>query len=325
VRALVIKDGALSIEDRPLPTPVADQVLVRVHGAGLNRADLLQRRGLYPPPPGSPPDIPGLEFSGVVEAAGEGVVHLRTGDRVLGLLGGGGQAEYVLTVESHCIRVPERLDLVEAGGVPEAFVTAHDAMLTQAGLHPGERVLIHAVASGVGTAALQLAACMGATVVGTSRNKEKLARAMELGLHHAVLAGPDLDSAALAQAVVDAAGPVQVVIDLVGGSYLEVDVAAIGPHGRIMIVGVIAGPRATLDMLTLMNKRAWVRGTVLRSRPGHEKAAAMHAFAGQVVPLLAAGSVRPVVEEVVPLAEAERAYDLLADDTTFGKVILDLR
>jgi NADPH:quinone reductase-like Zn-dependent oxidoreductase len=266
-----------------------------------------------------------MEFSGVVEATGEGVHNLRTGDRVFGLLGGGAQAEYVLTVESHCARVPERLDLVEAGGVPEVFVTAHDAMLTQAGLHPGERVLIHAVASGVGTAALQLAACMGATVVGTSRNKDKLDRAVELGLHHAVLAGPDLDPAGLAQAVVEAAGPADVVIDLVGGTYLGVDVAAAALHARIMIVGVIAGARATLDMLALMNKRAMVRGTMLRSRPSHEKAAAMHAFAGQVLPLLAAGSVRPVIEEVVPLAEAERAYDLLAADSAFGKIVLDCR
>jgi NADPH2:quinone reductase len=325
VRALCIRDGDLVIEERPVPEPVADQVLVRVHGAGLNRADLLQRRGLYPAPPGVPPDIPGLEFSGVVEATGEGVHNLRNGDHVLGLLGGGAQAEYVLTVEAHCVRVPERLDLLEAGGVAEAYVTAHDAMLTQAGLHPGELVLIHAVASGVGTAALQLAACMGATVVGTSRNKDKLDRAVELGLHHAVLAGPDLDPAGLAQAVVEAAGPADVVIDLVGGKYLEVDVAAAAPHGRIMIVGVIAGARATLDMLALMSKRALVRGTVLRSRPSHEKAAAMHAFAGQVLPLLAAGSVRPVIEEIVPLAEAERAYDLLAGDTAFGKIVLDCR
>jgi putative PIG3 family NAD(P)H quinone oxidoreductase len=308
-----------------VPEPVADQVLVRVHGAGLNRADLLQRRGLYPAPPGVPPDIPGMEFAGVVEAAGEGVHNLRNGDLVLGLLGGGAQAEYVLTVEAHCTRVPERLDLVEAGGVAEAYVTAHDAMLTQAGLHPGELVLIHAVASGVGTAALQLAVCMGATVVGTSRNKDKLDRAVELGLHHAVLAGPDLDPAALAQAVVEAARPADVVIDLVGGKYLEVDVAAAAPHARIMIVGVIAGARATLDMLALMSKRALVRGTVLRSRPSHEKAAAMHAFAGQVLPLLAAGSVRPVIEETVSLAEAERAYDLLAGDTAFGKIVLDCR
>jgi putative PIG3 family NAD(P)H quinone oxidoreductase len=326
MRALVLSEGGrLSVEDRPVPEAVADQVLVRVHGAGVNRADLLQRAGRYPPPPGAPPDIPGMEFAGVVEAAGPAVMGLQPGDAVMGIVAGGAQAEYLVTPESHCARVPESLDLVVAGGVPEAYITAHDAMCTQADLHPGARVLIHAVASGVGTAALQLACVMGATVVGTSRTKEKLDRAVELGLHQAVAVDRDFDPTDLARRITEEGGPVDVVLDLVGGPYLAVDVAAAAPRGRIVIVGLIAGARAELDMGMLLHKRLTVRGTVLRSRPAHEKAAATHAFAGQVVPLLAACTVAPVVEEVVPLAEAERAYDLLAADTTFGKVILDLR
>jgi NADPH:quinone reductase-like Zn-dependent oxidoreductase len=198
-------------------------------------------------------------------------------------------------------------------------------MCTQADLHPGARVLVHAVASGVGTAALQLACAMGATVVGTSRTKEKLDRAVELGLHQAVVVDRDFDPAELARRITDDGGPADVVIDLVGGPYLAVDVAAAAPKGRIVLVGLIAGARAELDMGMLLGKRLTLRGTVLRSRPPHEKAAATHAFAGQVIPLLAACTVAPVVEEVVPLGEAERAYDLLAADTTFGKVILDLR
>ena len=325
MRALVLSDGGrLSVEDRPVPEPVADQVLVRVHSAGVNRADLLQRAGRYPPPPGAPADLPGLEFAGVVEATGPAVLGLQPGDAVMGIVAGGAHAEYLATPESQCARVPGSLDLTAAGGVPEAFITAHDAMCTQADLHPGARVLIHAVASGVGTAALQLACAMGATVVGTSRTKDKLDRAVELGLHHAVAVEANFDPADLARRITDVGGPADVVVDLVGGPYLAVDIAAAAPKARIVIVGIIAGGHADLDMATLMGKRLTLRGTVLRSRPAHEKAAATHAFCGQVVPLLAAGAVAPVVEEVVPLAEAERAYDLLGADTTFGKVILDL-
>src|SRR5438132_8012192 len=185
MRALVIREGGgLVVEDRPAPDPGDHDVLVRVAGAGINRADLLQRAGHYPAPPGSPPDIPGLEFAGTVEAAGPAVATLQPGDRVMGIVGGGGQAEYLTTAASHCARVPESFDLVEAGGIPEAFITAHDAMVVQGQLMAGQRVLVHAVASGVGTAALQLAQHFGATVAGTSRSKDKLARAAELGLDH---------------------------------------------------------------------------------------------------------------------------------------------
>lgn len=326
MRALTIHEGGLlRLEDRPVPQPSGAQVLVRVHAAGLNRADLLQRAGRYPAPPGVPADIPGLEFAGVVEATGPDTQSLSAGDRVMGVVGGGGQAEYLVTEESHCARVPDSFDLVTAGGVAEAFITAHDAMCTQCGLHPGARALIHAVASGVGTAALQIARAMGATVVGTSRTKEKLDRCAELGLEHGLLVERDFDPKAVAAQVTEAAGgPVDVVVDLVGGPYLAVDVAAAAPRGRVVIVGLLAGARHELDMGALLGKRLTVRGTVLRARSKSEKAEVTHAFAGQVLPLLAAGTIRPVIEQVVPLAEAERAYDAMAADTTFGKIVLDL-
>ena len=327
MRALVIEEGGrLVVEERPVPEPGAGEVLVRVSGAGINRADLLQRAGRYPAPPGAPADIPGLEFAGVIEAVGPRVASPCEGDRVMGIVAGGGQAEYLVTEAAHCARVPEGLDLVEAGGIPEAFVTAHDAMVVQGGLMTGQRVLVHAVASGVGTAALQLARCLGATVAGTSRSKDKLERAAELGLDHPVLAPSEFEPAALAEEITAAAGgPMDVTVDLLGGPYLGVDVAAAGPKGRIVVVGLIAGRSAELDMGALLAKRLMVKGTVLRSRPSAEKADATHLFEGQVVPLIAGGAVRPVIDEVVPLGEAERAYELVAGDRTFGKVVLDLR
>jgi putative PIG3 family NAD(P)H quinone oxidoreductase len=326
MRALVIQEGGrLLVEDRPVPEPGADQVLVRVQGAGINRADLLQRAGRYPAPPGAPPDIPGLEFAGVVEAVGSTVASPCPGDRVMGIVAGGGQAEYLVTAASHCARVPATLDLVEAGGIPEAFITAHDAMVVQGELMGGQRVLVHAVGSGVGTAALQLAQCLGAAVAGTSRSKDKLERAVKLGLDHPILAPSGFDPAALAAEITAAGGPIDVTIDLLGGPYLGVDVVAAAPKGRIVIVGLIAGRSAELDMGAVLAKRLIVRGTVLRSRAAAEKADATHLFEGQVVPLIGRGAIRPVLDAVVPLAEAERAYDLVEQDRTFGKVVLDLR
>lgn len=323
MRAVTIQEGTIVVDERPDPEPAADQLLVRVHGAGLNRADLLQQAGGYPAPPGIPDDIPGLEFAGVVEAAGPSAHSFREGDRVFGITGGAGQADYVVVPEGQCARVPENLDLVEAGGVPEVFVTAHDAMFTQACLHPGETVLIHAVGSGVGTAALQLAGCIGCTVVGTARTQEKLDRCVAMGLDHPVLAPRDLDVRALAGAIREAAGDADVIVDLVGGDYFAVDLEVAAVKGRVILVGTLAGIKTEANLLNLLVKRVEARGTVLRSRASHEKAAAVHAFAGHVLPLLAAGTVTPVIEEVVPLDDAARGYELLGSDTTFGKVVLD--
>jgi NADPH:quinone reductase-like Zn-dependent oxidoreductase len=329
MRAATIVDGHIELREHPTPGPLtADDVLVRVAGAGLNRADLLQRIGLYPPPPGSPVDIPGMEFAGTVEAVGANVTTLAVGDPVFGVVGGGGQGEELVTRADHCARVPDGLDLVAMGGVPETFVTAHDALVTQAALQPDEWVLVHAVGSGVGTSALQLAKALGAKVVGTARTPDKLERARALGLDHGIVAPTTTDGeldipALVAEIVAVTGGGVDVAIELVGGPYVEADIAAAARLGRIVLVGTLAGGRATLDVLTTMQRRLRVHGTVLRTRTDAEKAAATSAFARDVVPLLASGRLEPIVERVLPLAQAEAGYELLASNATFGKVILD--
>jgi putative PIG3 family NAD(P)H quinone oxidoreductase len=322
VRAVTIVDGRVAIDTRPDPEPGPGEVIVRVRGAGLNRADLAQLAGRYPAPPGAPADIPGLEFAGEVAALGEGVRDLNAGDAVFGIVGGGAQAELVRTRADHCARVPSRMSLVEAGAVPEAFITAHDALFTIADVAAGETVLVHAVGSGVGTAALQLARAVGATVVGTARTQAKLDRCATLGLKHAILAPADLDPPALVAAITDAVGAADVVVDLLGGNYVVVDQAVAAPRGRIVLVGALAGGRAELSLGAAMGKRLRITGTVLRARDSSEKAAVTTAFARDVLPWLADGMVEPVVERVLPLAAAAEAYELLASNTVFGKVVL---
>ena len=316
-------DGTLRVEDRPAPEPGPGEVRVRVHGAGINRADLMQRLGFYPAPPGIPPDIPGLEFAGVVDALGPNVTRPAIGDRVFGVTGGGAQAQQVIVPASHCAIVPENLDLVAAGGVPEVFLTAHDAMRTRGRLAPGEHVLVHAVGSGVGTAVVQLAKAFGCTVTGTARTESKLDDARALGMDHGILAPRELEPLAFSRAIVEHGGAPDVVVDLVGGAYVTAEVAAIAPGGRIIIVGTLAGGMPPVPLLGLMQKRAEMHGTVLRPRSIAEKAAATAAFVDEVVPMLARGDVRPIVDRVLPLDEAADAYALVESDTTFGKVVLD--
>ncbi len=318
-------DGTITVEDRSVPEPGPNEVRVRVHGAGLNRADLLQRLGFYPAPPGLPVDIPGLEFAGVVDACGSDVTEPPVGSAVFGVTGGGAQAEYVIVPAAHAAPVPATLDPIEAGGVPEVFVTAHDAMRTRARLQAGDHVLVHAVGSGVGTAVVQLAKAFGATVTGTARTQRKLDAAGALGMDHGILAPREFEPLEFAQQIVAAGGAPDVVIDLVGGAYVAAEVAAIAPGGRIVIVGTLAGGTPTLPLLGLMQKRAEMHGTVLRPRSIADKAAATDAFVREVVPMLADGRVRPVVERVFPIEDAADAYALLEADTTFGKVILDAR
>ncbi len=330
VRTVTVAEGKLVVAERPQPQPAAGEVLVRVHGAGLNRADLAQRAGFYPAPPGSPADIPGLEFAGVIEASGAGVDGVAPGDRVFGITGGGAQAEYLTVPAGQCAPVPDGLELLAMGGVPEAFVTAHDALVTQASLRAGEWLLVTAAGSGVGTAAVQLAKAAGALVAGTARSAGKLARAAELGLDAAIepRTGADggLDTAALVSELVAAThGGPNVVLDLAGGAYLESAILAAAPRARIVSVGVVAGGQANLSVFALMSKRLHLIGTVLRARDAAEKAAATRAFTRDVVPLLATGRVVPVIDATIPLADAERGYDLLASNTTFGKVVLDCR
>ena len=321
----MITDKQLGVEERPDPRPGPGEVLVRVHGAALNRADLAQRAGFYAAPPGSPADIPGVEFAGEVVAHGDGVTEPAVGARVFGIVGGGGQAELVTVPATQCAPVPDNLDLVDAGAVPEVFMTAHDALSTQAGMRSGEVLLVHAAGSGVGTAAVQLGRVAGCTVVGTARSAEKLESARRLGLDHAVLAPRILEPEALAADITAAVGAVDVILELVGGTYLEADISVAALQARIMLVGMMAGTHTDVDLGALLIKRVRIFGTTLRGRTVDEKAGVTQAFTRDVVPLLASGEVVPVVARTMPLTDAAEAYDLLASDTVFGNIVLDLR
>jgi putative PIG3 family NAD(P)H quinone oxidoreductase len=316
---------ALEVGEAERPVASADRVLVRVHAAGVNRAELLQRRGRYPAPPGAPADIPGLEFAGVVEETGADARAWRAGARVFGITAGGAQAEYVCVPESHLAEIPPGLDFARAAAVPEVFITAHDALWTQAGLEMGERVLIHAAGSGVGTAAVQLARAAGAgAIYGTARTAEKIERAREFGLDEGVVVGEDPRVFADAVRAWSGGRGVDVILDLVGASYLAANLEALAPRGRMMLVGTLAGASAPLDFGAVMAKRLSLTGTVLRARSTEEKARAVRRFAAHVVPLLARGSLRPVVDAVFPLDDAPAAYERLETNRTFGKVVLEV-
>jgi NADPH2:quinone reductase len=313
----------LQVCEVPTPEPRADQVRVRVRASGLNRADLLQCKGVYPAPPGAPADIPGLEFAGEIDALGPTVVGpIKHGDRVFGIVGGGGLAEYLITHERLLAPIPANLGFVEAAAVPEAFITAHDARLTQGRLSPGERVLIHAVGSGVGTAAVQLAHTMGCQVWGTSRTAEKLEKTKPLGLDHPI----DTSQSDFPDTVNESTEGrgVDVVIDLLGGIALEGNLAALAPRGRLVLVGLLAGSQARFDLHLMLRKRLTIIGTTLRARPLEEKITATNRFAAQVVPWLSRGLVRPIVDSVFPFSDATAALARIESNNVFGKVILQV-
>jgi NADPH:quinone reductase len=315
--------GRLEVCEVARPQALADRVRVRVRAAGLNRADLLQKRGRYPAPPGAVADIPGLEFAGEVEQTGGEVRSWKTGQRVFGITAGGAQAEYVVVPESHLAEIPRALDFEQAAAVPEVFITAHDALFTQARLQAGERVLVHAVGSGVGTAAAQLARAAGASAVyGTARTAEKLWRAREFGMDDGIVVGEDPRAFAEAVRGWTRGAGVDVLLDLVGASYLDANLDALGPKGRMILIGTMGGSTAPLDFGRVMRKRLRVAGTMLRGRSSEEKAAATRRFAARVVPLLADGRLRPVIDSTHALAQVSAAYERLESNETFGKVIL---
>jgi NADPH2:quinone reductase len=322
MRAVVItRPGGpevLAIQDVERPVPIGDQVRVQVRAAGINRADLAQRAGSYPAPPGSPSNIPGLEFAGEVDAVGPLVRSWQPGQRVMGITGGGGQAEYLLAHEGLLVEIPENLDFVQAAGVPEVFMTAHDALFTQAGLQMGERVLIHAAGSGVGTAAIQLAKAVGATVYGTSRTAAKLEQAKSLGLDVGLSAQ---NFAAEVKQLTGGAG-VHVVLDFIGAAYMEQNLEALATWGRLVFLATLGGAMANVNLGLVMGKRLQIRGCTLRTRTLEEKLAVTRRFATQVVPLLASGRVRPIIEQVYPLQEVASAHAIMAENKNFGKLVL---
>ncbi len=322
MRAVVItRPGGpevLEVQDVETPEPIGDQVRVRVRASGINRADLLQRAGGYAAPPGSPADIPGLEFAGEVDAVGPLVRTWKPGQRVMGLAGGGAQAEHIVVHEGMLVEIPQNLDFVQAAGIPEVFMTAHDALFTQAGLQMGERVLIHAAGSGVGTAAIQLAHATGAIVFGTSRTAEKLERAKPLGLDVAL---SDQNFAAEVNRLTDGNG-VHVVLDFIGAAYMAQNLEALGMWGRMVFLATMGGVQANVNLGLVMGKRISIRGVSLRTRTLEEKLAVTRRFATHVLPLLASGKVRPVIEQVYPMQEIAAAHTVMGENRNFGKLII---
>jgi|CXWL01.1.fsa_nt_gi NADPH:quinone reductase-like Zn-dependent oxidoreductase len=313
MRVLLLPD--LALVERPAPRPAEGELLVAVRAAGLNRADLLQRRGRYPAPPGWPTDVPGLEYAGVVTAVGTGVTRFAVGDRVMGLVGGGAMAEQLTVHEDEALLVPDRLTDAEAAAILEAFLTAWDALVLRGRAEPGDRVLFHAIGSGVGTAALQFAPLLGVTMIGTSRTPAKLERCLALGMHHGVLTTAEEWPAAVG-------APVQVIIDTLGAGALAANLGLLAPLGRLVVLGTMTGNEAAIDLGVVLRNRLTIVGTAMRNRAAEERRGLMARFRMEVLPLLATGALSPLVEAVVPMAEAARGYDLLAGNGTFGKVVL---
>jgi putative PIG3 family NAD(P)H quinone oxidoreductase len=313
----------LEIRDVPdPPRPNADEVLVRVRAAGLNRADLLQRQGLYPAPEGYSSNIPGLEFAGEIVESGARVPDAKPGDRVFGITAGEAQAEYLTIERSLITRIPEDLTFTEAAAVPEAFITAHDAVFTLGELRRGETLLIHAVGSGVGLAALQLAKAAGAKVIGTSRTLEKLEKCERFGLDEPILTADATDLAERIMEITVGKG-VNVVLDLVGAAFFEQNLKSIAEKGRLILVGLTSGSKAEIDLARVLHRRATLIGTVLRARPVVEKAAAVDAFAQHVGPLLYSGAVKPNVDKVFSVNDVRAAHEYLTSNKSFGKVVLE--
>ena len=312
MRAVTIRDNDVIIEEHFDPEPGAGEVLVRVHAAGLNGADMMQRRGLYPAPAGSPADIPGLELAGEVAALGEGAERFAVGERVMASVGGGGRAELATVHERQLMPVPEGLDWAAAGGLPEVFTTAHDAIFTQAELRSGESLLVHGGAGGVGTAAIQLALAAGARVTATIRNDALRGQVGELGARAVAVEG-------FAEL-----GPFDVILELVGAPNLAENMQALASGGRIAIIGVGGGAKAELNLLALMGKRARIHGSTLRARPLEEKAIASRRVERHVLPLIESGAVRVPIAETFALQDARDAYDRFAAGGKLGKIVLTI-
>ncbi|PYP82375.1 MAG: NAD(P)H-quinone oxidoreductase [Candidatus Angelobacter sp. Gp1-AA117] len=314
----------LEVRTVPKPRPVADQVLVRVRASALNRADLLQRQGKYPAPAGFPQEIPGIEFAGEVAELGPEVRMWKPGQRVFGLIGGGAQADYLVTPERLLAEIPANLDWTEAAAIPEVFITAHDALWKQAALRPCERVLIHAVGSGVGLAAVQLVCVIQAVPYGTSRTADKLAAAKHLGLQEGIAVGENLDEIASAvEKWTDGKG-INVLLDLAGGPYVKASQKAMALKGRMMLVGTVAGGSYVIDSRHVMGKRLQIIGTALRARSLEEKIAVTQSFAAEVVPLFASGVLRPNIDSTFKMSEITKAHERLESNQTVGKVVIEI-
>ncbi len=327
MKAVYIKEfgGPEGLEIREVPDPPkpgGTDVLISVKAAALNRADLLQRRGVYPAPTGFSQHIPGLEFAGEVIETGENVTNVKTGDRVFAITAGEAQAELLVINESLLAPIPGNLNFAEAAAVPEAFITAHDAIFTLGGLKDGETLLVHAVGSGVGLAALQLAKAKNVTVIGTSRTSDKLNRLLKFGLDHAVLSAQDVNFADIIKEKTDGRG-VDVILDLVGASYFQANLDSLALKGRLILVGLTGGSTTEFNLSTALQKRLKIIGTVLRGRPVTEKAEAVLKFIEDVLPLLQSGKIKPNVDKIFRFEEVAEAHRYIESNENFGKVILE--
>jgi NADPH2:quinone reductase len=312
MRAATIREKEIVIEEHPDPVALAGEVLVRVRAAGLNGADMMQRRGLYPAPPGSPQDIPGMELAGEVAALGAGAERFALGERVMAIVGGGGQAELATVHERQLMPVPDALDWPAAGGLPEVFITAHDALFSQAELRSGEHLLVHGGAGGVGTAAIQLGRAVGARVTATVRREELREQVAALGAE------------AIPPEGFAERGPFDVILELVGAPNLAENVLALATGGRLSIIGVAAGAKGELNLLALMGKRARIHGSTLRARPLEQKALVARRLEHEVLPLFDSGALRVPIAETFPLEQAAVAYERFAAGGKLGKIVLTI-
>jgi NADPH2:quinone reductase len=310
MRAATIREGEIVIEEHPDPVPGSGEVLVLVHAAGLNGADMMQRRGLYPAPPGSPQDIPGMELAGEVVGLGAGAERFAMGERVMAIVGGGAQAELATVHERQLMPIPDALDWPAAGGLPEVFTTAHDALFAQGELRSGEHLLVHGGAGGVGTAAIQLGRAAGARVTATVRNVELRGQVEALGARA-------IDCEGFAEQ-----GPYDVILELVGAPNMAVNLLSLAIGGRIAVIGVSAGAKSELNLLALMGKRGRIHGSTLRARPLEEKALTARLVEHEVLPLFDSGALRVPIAATFPLDEAAAAYERFAEGGKLGKIVL---
>ncbi len=325
MKAVYIKEfgSAENLEIREVENPSSpnpSEVLIGVKAAALNRADILQREGFYPAPKGSPERVLGLEFAGEIAEIGAEVTSFKVGDRVFGITAGGAQAEFLLTEESLLAKIPDNLSFVEAATIPEAFITAHDAIFTNGNLQEGETLLIHAVGSGVGLAALQLAKAKNIVTFGTSRTRDKLDKCREFGLDTAILTNGSSD---IAEIIKSKTGGVDVILDLVGAVFFQSNLESLAIRGRLILVGLTGGRTAEFNLGLALSKRLKIIGTVLRSRPTTEKADATRKFIREVLPLLAAGEIKPNVDKIFRLEDVRAAHEYLESNASFGKVVLE--
>lgn len=320
-RAVRIREAGgpevLKLDEIRVGPPGPHEVRVAVRAAGLNRADCLQRRGVYPAPKGTIPDVPGLEYAGEVEACGEAVTNLEVGARVMGIVAGGGMATHLVVHARECVPMPQTMSFEDAAAIPEAFFTAYDALVVQGGMTSGDRVLVHAAGSGVGTAAIQIARALGAETLGTSRTAEKLVRCTKLGLDH------DIHTAEGTFAKrVRALGGADLILDTIGAKYLSENVASLRTGGRIVVIGLLGGIKGELNLGQLLARRGTIHGSVLRSRPVEEKIALAQLFTKRLLPLFERETLRPVVDSVMNMEDVQAAHAQMEAGKTFGKIVL---